>query len=242
MAILAKIFTAMRGAASEAGEAVVDHQALRILDQEMRDAEKEMAEAKSQLTQVMAQQKGVEREVERLKSSVAEHEDYAAKALDKGDEGLAQEVCERIAEFEDELKVQQQALTQYDGGVNQLKRSIKSTERNIAAMRRQVSMVKATEKVQKASIAAGARFSGSNASITKATDSLERVKKRQVERSDRMEAAAQLAHEEEGGDLQKRLTDAGIVGGGSSGSAVLDRIRSKSKPMAQLEAKPEIKT
>lgn len=229
MAILAKIFTAMRGAASETGEAIVDHQALRILDQEMRDGEKELSEAKSQLTQVMAQQKGVEREVERLKSATAEHEDYAAKALDKGDETLAQEVCERIAQFEDELKVQEQALEQYNNGVNQLKRSIKSTERNIAAMRRQVSMVKATEKVQKASAAANARFSGSNSSINSATDSLERIKKRQQERSDRMDAAAQLANEEDGGDLDKRLKDAGIVGGGASSSAVLDRIKAKSK-------------
>ena len=44
MAILAKMFTALRGGATEAGEAVVDHQALRILDQEMRDAEKELAD------------------------------------------------------------------------------------------------------------------------------------------------------------------------------------------------------
>ena len=55
MAILAKMFTALRGGATEAGEAVVDHQALRILDQEMRDAEKELAEAKSQLAEVMEQ-------------------------------------------------------------------------------------------------------------------------------------------------------------------------------------------
>jgi len=227
MAILAKLFTAMRGAANEAGEAVVDHQALRILDQEMRDAEKELNDAKSQLTQIMAQRKGVEREVERLKKAVTEHEDYAAKALDKGDETLAQEVCERIAQFEEELKLQEQAYTQYDNGVNQIKRSIKSTERNIAAMKRQVSMVKATEKVQKASAAASARFSGSNTSISAATDSLERIKKRQQERSDRMEAATQLANEEEGGDLDKRLKEAGIVSAGASGSDVMARIRAK---------------
>ena len=59
----------------------------------MRDAEKEMAAAKTQLTAVMAQRAGVEREVERLKASIAEHEGYAAKALDKGDEQLAAEVC-----------------------------------------------------------------------------------------------------------------------------------------------------
>ena len=227
MAILAKLFTAMRGAASETGESIVDHQALRILDQEMRDAEKNLNEAKSQLTQIMAERKGVEREVDRLKKSVAEHEEYAAKALEKGGETLAQEVCERIAQFEDELKLQEQAYAQYDTGVNQLKRSIKATERNIAAMKRQVSMVKATEKVQKASAAANARFSGSSSSITSATDSLERIKKRQQERSDRMDAATQLAKDEEGDDLDRRLKKAGIVSSDASGSDVLARIRAK---------------
>jgi len=227
MAILAKMFTALRGGATEAGQAVVDHQALRILDQEMRDAEKDLAEAKSQLAEVMAQRKGVEREVARLRAAVAEHEDYAAKALDKGDETLANEVCERIAHYEDELNLQEQAHTQYDNGVNQLKRSIKSTERNIAAMKRQVSMVKATEKVHKASAAANARFAGTNTSLSSATDSLERIKKRQQERTDRMEAAASLAKEEDGGDLDQRLKDAGIVSGGAKGSDVLDRIRAK---------------
>ena len=227
MAILAKMFTALRGGATEVGETIVDHQALRILDQEMRDADKQLNEAKSQLTEVMAQRKGVEREVVRLKSAVAEHEDYAAKALDKGDEALATEVAERIAQYDDELKLQEQAFGQYDSGVNQLKRSIKSTERNIAAMKRQVSMVKATERVQKASAAASARFSGSTTSMTSATDSLERIKKRQQERSDRMEAASQLAHEEEGGDLDRRLKDAGIISSSGGASDVLARIKAK---------------
>ena len=227
MAILAKMYTALRGGATEAGQAVVDHQALRILDQEMRDAEKKLAEAKSQLAEVMALRKGVEREVVRLKAAVAEHEGYATKALDKGDETLAGEVCERIANYEDELKLQEQAHAQYDTGVNQLKRSIKSTERNIAAMKRQVSMVKATEKVHMASAAANARFSGTNTSLASATDSLERIKKRQQERADRMEAAASLAKEENGGDLDQRLKDAGIVSGGVKGSDIMERIRAK---------------
>ena len=227
MAILAKMFTALRGGATEAGEAVVDHQALRILDQEMRDAEKELAEAKSQLAEVMAQRKGVEREVVRLKAAVAEHEGYAAKALDKGDETLAGEVCERIAHYEEELNLQEQAHAQYDTGVNQLKRSIKSTERNSAAMKRQVSMVKATEKVQKAQAAVAARHSGAGSSMRSALDSLERLKTKQAERAAKFEAASELAESTEGVSLDDKLKAAGIVGGGASGGDVLARLKAK---------------
>ncbi len=228
MSILAKLVTAMKGAATEAGEAVVDHQALRILDQEMRDAEKQLGEAKSHLTQIMAQRRGVGREVDRLTGAISEHEGYAATALEKGDETLAGEVCERIAAYEEELQVQQQAAEQLDKGLGQLKQNIKTTERNIAAMKRQVNMVKATEKVQKASAAASARFSGTDSSIGSATNSLERIKKRQQERSDRMEAAAQLHEETEGVDLDKRLKAAGITKSGASGSDVLARLKAKS--------------
>ncbi len=227
MAILAKLFTAMRGAATEAGEAVVDHQALRILDQEMRDAERELAQAKSHLTDVMAQRRGVEREIETLRKRIGEHEGYAVTALDKGDEALAGEIADRIAQFEEELDLQRQALTQYESGVNQLKRSIRSTERNIAAMNRQIGMVKATERVQRASAAANARFSSSDSSMSQATRSLGRIRKRQQQRADRMDAASQLAAEGEGGDLDKRLRDAGIVSPGKSRSDVLERIRAR---------------
>ncbi len=227
MSILAKLVTAMKGAATEAGEAVVDQQALRILDQEMRDAEKQLGEAKGHLTSVMAQRRGVQREIERLTSAVSEHEGYAAAALDKGDEGLAGEVCEKIAGYEEELGVQRGAAEQLDKGLGQLKQTIKTTERNIAAMKRQVNMVKATEKVQKASAAASQRFSGTSSSLGSATDSLERIKKRQQERSDRMDAAAQLHEESDGADLDRRLKEAGITKSGASGSDVLARLKAK---------------
>ena len=68
MSIMNKLFTAVRGAFTEAGEAAVDSQAMRILDQEMKDAKKHLDEAKENLAKVMAEQMGVEREVKRVLS------------------------------------------------------------------------------------------------------------------------------------------------------------------------------
>ena len=42
MNLWSKMLTALRGGMNEAGEAVVDTQALRILDQEVRDASAEL--------------------------------------------------------------------------------------------------------------------------------------------------------------------------------------------------------
>ena len=54
MNIWAKMITALRGGVNEAGEAVIDSQALRILDQEVRDASEELKRSKDGLAEIMA--------------------------------------------------------------------------------------------------------------------------------------------------------------------------------------------
>lgn len=225
MSILKKLFTAMRGAANDAGEAIVDNQALRILDQEMREARQNLSRAKESLTLVMAEQMGVERKVNELRERVAEHEGFAAQALEKGNEALALEVAGKIAELSDELEAQEQLLQSYTANVQQLKKSIGETERNIKAMEREVSVVKTTEAVQKANAAAAAKFSGSNSSISSATDSLERIKGRQQKREDQMKAALELGKNSAGDDLQAKLKTAGIVSGNASARDILEKIK-----------------
>jgi phage shock protein A len=103
MSIWKKVVTAVRGGVNEAGEAIVDHQALRILDQEIRDADGALGKSKEALTDIIAKRKLADKKVESLKSSLVEYEGYAMQALDKGDETLANEVSEKIASIETEL-------------------------------------------------------------------------------------------------------------------------------------------
>lgn len=229
MGFFSKLFTAFRGAANETGDAIVDTQALRILDQEIRDSKVHLDAAKENLAKVMAEQMGVEREVKKLQRSIREYEDYAVQALDRGDDNLATEIAEKIADLENELEAQQSVLDGYNANINNLKQTIRNTERNIKSMEREISVIKTTDKVQKANAAAATKFSGTNSALRSATESLERIKKRQQQRSDQMNAALELQKEESGGDLQARLRDAGIVKSNSSSSNVLERLRSKQR-------------
>ena len=52
--IWSKLFTALRGGANEVGEAIADQQALRILDQEIRDADSALSNARRELVTIMA--------------------------------------------------------------------------------------------------------------------------------------------------------------------------------------------
>ncbi|MCF6204814.1 MAG: PspA/IM30 family protein [Methylococcaceae bacterium] len=225
MSIFSKIITAVRGGATEAGQAIVDTQSIRILDQELRDSKAALKDAKTNLTTIMAEQMALDRKVKDLNTKIKEHEGYAIQAMDKNDDDLALDVANKIADFEHELTIQQGILDGYDSKITGLKKMIRQTERNIQAMDREISVVKTTEKVQKANELAAAKFSGSNSALNKATDSLERIKERQQKREDQSAAAVELETEEGEGDLQARLKKAGIVDSASSASSVLDRLK-----------------
>jgi len=227
MGFFSKLFTALNGAASEAGEAVLDTQAMRILDQEIREAKSSLDEAKENLTKVIAQQMGIEREVKRYEKSLAEYESYAMQALEKGDEKLAGEIAERIAEVENELEAQRSVLTGYNNNISTLKQTIYNTERNIKSMEREIGVVKTANSVQKANEAIAVKFSGTNSALRTATDSLERVKKKQQEKADQMTAALQVQKEESGDGLQDKLRSAGIISAGASANSVLERLKAK---------------
>lgn len=229
MSIFKKIMTAIRGGASEIGETIVDANATRIFEQEIRDAEHHLTKAKRDLTGVMAQQMAANREVDRLKREIAEHEGYAMQAMEKGDEALALAVAEKIANLESELATQQQALDSFSGNAERLKELVKKSERQVAEYKRQLSMVKTTESVQKATSAITDNFSSSNSKLLSAKDSLERIKAKQQKFDDQMKAAELLESEDSDNSLKAQLKAAGIGDSDASANSVLARLKAKKK-------------
>ena len=227
MSIFKKIMTAIRGGASEVGENIIDANATRIFEQEIRDAEHHLTKAKRDLTGVMAEQMAANREVDRLKREITEHEGYAGQALEKGDETLALAVAEKIANLEGELAGQQQAFDSYQSSANRLKELVKKSERQVAEHKRQLSMVKTTESVQKATSAITDNFSSSNSKLLSAKDSLERIKAKQQKFDDKMKAAELLDSEDSDKSLEAQLKSAGIGAQDASANSVLDRIKAK---------------
>ncbi|MDT3273251.1 PspA/IM30 family protein [Shewanella sp. SP2S2-4] len=227
MGILNKILTAFRGGATEVGQSIVDANSTRIFEQEIRDAEKHLTNAKRELTDVMAKEMQASREIDRLKRSIVEHEGYATQALDKGNEALAIEVAEKIAQLDQELAEQQTANDSFSAHAARLKDLVKKTERQLSDYQRQLSMVKTTESVQKATATITDSFASSNSKLLNAKDSLERIKARQQQFDDRLKAAETLADENSDKSLQSKLAEAGIGEQKSNANAVLDRIKAR---------------
>lgn len=229
MSILKKIMTAVRGGAREIGELVVDANGTRIFEQEIEDAKTHLDRAKRDLTGVMAKQMQAGRQLETLKKDIAEHEGFAGQALEKSNEGLALEIAEKIATMEQEQGDQQEVYNSFSQHATRLKGLVKKTERQLKEYERQLTMVKTTESVQKASAAITDNFASSNSKILSAKDSLERIKQRQQDTFDRLAAAEALEDENSDKGLQDKMREAGIGEQATSANSVLERIKAAKK-------------
>ncbi len=227
MSIMKKIFTAIKGGAREVGESIVDANGIRIFEQEIADAQNALEKAKKSLTEVMAKEMQTKRKISAIEDNIAEYEEYATQALEKGNEELALEIAEKIAEFETEKAEQEQVLSTFTDSIKTLKQQVKDAEKSIKENQRQLSMVKTTDSVQKATMAVNTTLNTNNSSMTSAKASLERIKKRQQDRQDQMSAAKTLENETSGADLKAKMADAGIGETKSKGSDVLARLKAK---------------
>ena len=107
MNIWSKMLTAVRGGVNEAGESIIDAQALRILDQEIRDASHELSLSKDGLASLIAQEKLASEKVANFQADIAENEKYILSALEKGEDELAHDLAVKVADLEVSLSTEQ---------------------------------------------------------------------------------------------------------------------------------------
>ena len=227
MAVWNKLVTALRGAAHEAGEVVTDSQALRILDQEIRDADNDLNKSKEALAEIMAKQKLAAGKLQQTLSKIAEYEGYAVKALDTSDEALALEVAGKVAVLEVQREEEQSQAEAYALSVEQLRSAIQAAQTNIKRLKQQTDTVKATESVQRAQATVAGRYTGSQSRVQNALDSLERIKQKQAERGAILHSAAELARDSSEDALDAKLRAAGITPQAGNAQTVLERLKAQ---------------
>ena len=225
MSILKKIMTAVRGGAREMGELVVDANAVRIFEQEIREAQTHLRKAKYDLTDVMAKAMQASRQIQSLHHEIDEHEGFVVRAIEQSDEALALSISEKISGLETDLEEQREVQVTFSGQVEHLRSLVSKTERQIRKFERQLSMLKTTESVQKASAAIADNFAASSSKMHSARDSLARIKQRQQEKFDQMSAAEAVQAETMDDILTEKLRSAGMIQDKTSAKQVLARIK-----------------
>ncbi|WP_136809905.1 PspA/IM30 family protein [Desulfosediminicola flagellatus] len=211
---LKKLWSALKGATNDGLEAAADTQSIRILDQELREAKKELQACDHNLTKIMAKRKLADNKVNSLKGDIETYTNHAIAASEKGDDTLAIECAERVADLEATLETEQSLLDGFLSSETALKANISKAKTNVRRMEQQIDQVKATESVQKAQVAVSTRHMGANSKVKTALDSLERIKAKQEQRNAELAAADELANEESGSSLDAKLKAAGIQPGG----------------------------
>ena len=151
--VLNKLWTALRGAANEAGEAAVDANATRILDQEIRDADAELREARIALAGMMAKQTVERNHLAEKQAKLDEYAGYlrqtlakqnaAAGAVQSSDkhEDLAQEIATKYAEQEALIKASDSVIAEYGKNIDVLKQKITAGETAIRTLKQRADTV-----------------------------------------------------------------------------------------------------
>jgi Phage shock protein A (IM30), suppresses sigma54-dependent transcription len=225
MAIIQKLITLVRGTATEAGQAVIDANALKILDQEIRDADTALNASRSDLTKLMAERHLANDKLTAKKGKLQEYNDYIQQLINKNDTALATEVAGKVAELENDIAADTSTIAGMDANVSKLNTSIHQAQSTIEQLKRQIDTVKATASVQRAQEAIASQATGSNVKLRTAMDSLDRIKNQQALKSAQIDAANELQAQDGDGDLQQRLQAAGVLPGATAAADVLARFK-----------------
>jgi phage shock protein A len=237
MSIWKKLSALFRGAAHEGGQQLVDANALRILDQEIRDADTAQSKARDDLSGLVARRRLLENEAKSFRDQVGKYEASARAAMAKGDQALALEVAQRIADLERDAGTKEGQSQELRVAEDRLRQVIAGTDTKIEALRREIEIVKVNESVQRAQSAVVANSSNSGSHLGSAADSLKRIRERQAVREEKFKAHAEIEDRRTGADLDAKLQQAGILPGQTNAADVLARLM-EPKEVTVTEAPP----
>jgi phage shock protein A len=227
MSIFGDIVTAIRGGVNEAGEAIVDSQAIRIYEQEIREAETAIEKAKKSLTSLKTTEIGLKRKLNTLNDDIADYETKAMQALDSGKEDLATEVAGHIDELEQERNSIKEEHENLKKEVSSIYSLIKKREKVIQKNKRELEKVKTVQQLQNATNSISANIAATGSSEHRVAKALDRIKKKQQRTTDSMEAGEWMEEQDSSSDIDKKLKDSGIGKTTGGADSVLERLKAK---------------
>ncbi len=230
MSVWAQLFTLIRGGANEAAERVADANVVRILDQQVREADGALLKAQTDLAGLMGRAKLSRDKVDDLDAKHGRDMAVLERAVEQGQDQLAQELADRIAVLEGERDRERRSCDELSRKEVELRDSVGKIRQRIQGMKREIDTVKVTESVQRAQQSIVSHGAGAVSTLGNAAASLQRLKEKQAARGATFEAADRLEAVQSGGDLDRRLADAGLLEGPGSGASVLARLKARGAP------------
>ena len=127
--------TLFAGAQARADERITDHFALELIDQKIRETEAAVKAAKATLASLIQRANTESRQVETLNTRIASLLERAQSALDKGDDALATEAAQTIAQMENELSGRSETLARLEQKITRLRSSVEAGTRRVVDLK-----------------------------------------------------------------------------------------------------------
>lgn len=233
MNIWSKVITALHNSDSLADNLPLDSQAMKILDEEVRNSTQSLLQLQKSLKQMQQQQWACQEQQQKLTQAIGLFEGYAVKAIEQTDDDLALEIAKKIAELEAELQHCQQQADYCQSQCEQLEQVMELMQQNLLRLRHQVDRVRASENVHRAQQSVVSRQASDSGKIPTAMDALQRLKQRQLDDTDRKDSPKKAVRKArnvpdnllEDKALQQRLIEAGIIDADPDVSEIMQRLR-----------------
>lgn len=208
--MLKTLTTLLRGSIAEAEEAVLDANAIRMLEQQMRDAAAALENSKRELACAMAHQSGEQRAIQALDERIAELETGAREALEAGRDDLAEEAAVVIAVTEDERNDRKAAVDRFAVDIRRLRMLSEDGRLRLSELRRGLELARAQDALRRAGANGRRALATGTGALREAEATLHRIRERHCRDDD---AAAALDELERSGTVTSvadRLAAAGF--------------------------------
>ena len=140
--------TLILGANARAEDRVRDAFAIELIDQKIREAEATLKNAKATLATLIQRQRSEVRQKAGLDGRIADLTTRATEALAAGNEGMATEAAQAIAQMENESAIRAETLARLDQKVMRLRSSIEAGHRRIIDLRQGAIQARAVRREQ----------------------------------------------------------------------------------------------
>lgn len=189
---MAKLVTALRGGVRESAEVVIDANSLRIFAQEIHECENHIRQSKQQLASIMAERKRVNREVKASQNDIHAIEQRIAERLQQDDEAHALKLAQQISAKESCLERNQKHEKQLKDHEEQLQQTLQQMINRLNNYRSEYRMAKSTGNMQSAQRKLSTHSNNVTSRFGDMQDSLDRIRERQQQFSDEVQAMDQI--------------------------------------------------
>lgn len=143
------ILTLIRGRAYDAERAFIDRNAVPLLAQQIRDAAGAIQSARRAVAIAVAQNEQEKSQHAAIVGRIADLETRAVAALQNGNDELARQAAEAIAQLEAERDASEKAQAQFTQTIGKLKATVRASEARLQELQRGERLARATEQTQK---------------------------------------------------------------------------------------------